>query len=238
VFGKPRSGARGLPNASSPRCAPTSQYVETGATASEAARAVSDDRNQRVPCRTVDREPHVAAHVREKGRGGPDECESCHEVAPCGWQNLLRRSFNIQDYFAQAEVVEIEVNLRTERAGAGRIEDALKLFGSAGRDVERDVALQTEVAVGPSAIPRADNADRMPGGIVQREVNRVRLCPLRVRPKLGPGQAASVPLGIRLQGRPTPCGLARVPDVTRVVSAESPGTSAQRWRPPGLSLCT
>jgi hypothetical protein len=69
--------------------------------------------------------------------------------------------------FAQAAVIQKEVDLRRELAGPHHVEDALQFLGLPGRDLERDGSLQTEAAIAASAIGDADDAHRMARRIVQ-----------------------------------------------------------------------
>lgn len=84
-----------------------------------------------------------------------------------------RVAFDRHDDFAQAEVVEVEVDLRAEFAGLRGFQRAYQVFGSAGGQLERDVALQTEAAIRASAERKADDFDPVPRGIGQAKADFV-----------------------------------------------------------------
>ena len=66
---------------------------------------------------------------------------------------------NGHDQFAQAKIVKIKMDLRLEGAGAPGFQNALQFDGRVGRDVERNLALQTEAAIMASAELAADDTN-------------------------------------------------------------------------------
>ena len=96
--------------------------------------------------------------------------------ARCSWPNAkllgvyrFRASGTVHqhDLLAQAEVVQVDGDLRLELRGVECLERTLQVHARAGGDVKRDVALQPEAAIAASAEACPDHADSMAGRIVQ-----------------------------------------------------------------------
>jgi REP element-mobilizing transposase RayT len=82
-------------------------------------------------------------------------------------RRYAHRAVDIDVLFAQAAVIQEEVDLRCEIAGPHHFEDALQFLGLPGRDFKRNRSLQTEAAIAASAIGDTDDAHRMARRIVQ-----------------------------------------------------------------------
>src|SRR5262245_7934924 len=80
---------------------------------------------------------------------------------------------NHYEEFAQAKVVNIEMNLRLELPGLRCFQFALQVFADARWDLERNFMLQPEAAVHASAKSVADNADGVQCRIVNAKADGV-----------------------------------------------------------------
>jgi hypothetical protein len=86
---------------------------------------------------------------------------------------LFRRPLHGHDQFAQAEIIQVNVDLRREFAGKECLKRTLQIDRGAGGKVEWDFALQTEAAIVASAKLATDHADHVAGRIAEPKLHFV-----------------------------------------------------------------